>query len=75
MLLLLITFLISITGSCRKPDPVFIPYEKHEGVVRKLANGNWEVKPGYLLEHWGLLLKANIYKMKWKQCEDKKEGE
>jgi len=62
MLVLLITFLISITGSCRKPDPVFIPYKKHPGLVQKLANGNWEVEPGFVLEHWELLFKALVYK-------------
>ena len=72
MLILSIIFLISIINFCRKPDPVFVPYEKHKYVVGKLPNGNYEVKPGYLMEHWQLLLKANIYKLKWEQCEEGK---
>ena len=73
--ILLITCLISITNSCFKSKEVFIAYEKTPGYVQLLPNGNHEVKEAFILRYWEVLMRANIYKIKYETLLKKMEEE
>jgi hypothetical protein len=41
-------------------------------VVQKLANGNWEVKEGFVFEYFKWLAKARLLQIKLDECEKKR---
>ena len=68
--LLLIAFALSIGTACFKPRPaVYIPIEKD--IVQKLANGNWEVKPGLIYDYFKALAENKLLKIRIAELEKK----
>jgi len=48
--------------TCKKPDPVLYPVDLNKVTVRKLENGNWEVKEGMVYDYLRLLAENKILK-------------
>jgi hypothetical protein len=70
--LLLGTWLLSTSSltSCKRPEPVLVPVGEVE-VVRRLENGNWEVKPGLILRLFDLKWENKILKARIRELEKK----
>ena len=69
MLILSISFLISITPSCSKSQIEFVPFESHKFIIQKLPNGNYEVKPDMIIEYQKVLLTGIKYKLKYEAAQ------
>jgi hypothetical protein len=46
-----------------------VPFEANNFIIQKLENGNYEVKPDFLLAHFELLVKARTLQLKVKKLE------
>ena len=69
--ILLISLLLSISITCRRPEPVIYPIDTNNMVVRMLENGNYEVKPGFVHNYFKLIAENVVLKLKIKKFEDR----
>ena len=65
-LILLIIFLINTGLSCKKSEIQLVPFESRKFIIEYLPDGNVVVKPGMLLTHFELMVKALTLKLQVK---------
>lgn len=70
ILILSIVYVASIGTACFKPRPaIYVPIEKN--IVQKLANGNWEIRPGLIYDYFKVLAENKLLKIKIAELEKK----
>jgi len=71
MLILLTSLWLSISTSCKHPEPIIYPIDVDNMVVARLDNGNYEVKPGFVHNYFKLIAENVVLKLKIQKFEEK----